>query len=62
MSRSRLGNKDLKYPCRENFVNMEKMKNILTLFAENPKYNISKEVQKKGFLQVNRSEILLNHF
>ena len=52
MSRSRLGNKDLKYPSRENFVNMEKMKNILTLFAENPKYNISKEVQKKG----------LNHF
>ena len=52
MDRSRLWNEYLKYPSRENFVNMN---NILL-------YKISKEEQKRGFLQVNNFGILLNRF
>ena len=34
----------------------------VTVFAKNIKYNISKEVQKRGFHEVNSFGILLNRF
>ena len=37
IDRSRLRNKYLKYPSRENFVNMKKMKNKCSSIAKNPK-------------------------
>ena len=53
MDRSRLRNKHLKYPSRENFVNMKKMKNKCNnSICRKSKINISKEVQKRRSLQI----------
>ena len=62
MDRSRLRNEYLKYPTRENFVNLKKRKNQCNLFAENPKKNISEEVERKESLQVTYFGISLNRF
>ena len=60
--RSRLRNKYLKYPYRENFVNMKKIENKGNAICRKSKIKYPKEVQKRGFLRVNNSGILLNHF
>ena len=48
MDRSRLPNKYLKYPCRENFVNMNKMKNRCNSICRKSKIKYLKRSTEKG--------------
>ena len=62
MDRSQLRNKYLKYPSRENFVNMKKMKNKCSSVCRKSKIKISKEVLKRRSLQVKNFGISLTVF
>ena len=62
MDRPRLRNEYLKYPSRENFVNMKNMKNKCNSICRKFKINISKEVQIRESLHVNNFGISLNRF
>ena len=44
MERSRLGNKYLKYPSRENFVNIKNMKNKCNSICRKTKINYLKKI------------------
>ena len=62
MDRSRLRKKYLKYPSRENFVNMKKIKNKFSSICRKSKIKYLKEVQERISLQVNNFRILFNRF
>ena len=62
MDRSLLWNEYLKYPSREHFVNIKKMKSKCNSICRKFKIKYLKIVQKRGFLQVNSFGILLSSF